>query len=249
MIALSDRPQVGDSAELQVTQFDSRLLTGRRMSKKPQRHRTEERSEPAPEAEGEADPFGLERLVFFSDAVFAIAITLLSIELRLPETDASLTNSELWQAILSIWPKYLAFVISFLVIGGLWIGHHRRFRHIKRYDRRLVFLNLLLLMAVAFVPFPTSLISDYGNRTATVFYAMVMILINAISATTWWYASRHDRLIDPQLSQSERRRQMLVPLLIGGVFALSIGLAFIDDDLAKYSWILAAFVIPLTRRL
>ena len=187
--------------------------------------------------------------MFFSDAVFAIAITLLSIEIRLPDTDASLTNAELWQAILSIWPKYLAYVISFLVIGGFWISHHRRFRLIKRYDRRLILLNLLLLMAIAFVPFPTSLISDYGNRTATIFYAIVMILINAISVTIWWYASHNNRLIDPQLSRKERRNQMLVPLLIGGVFALSIGLAFIDDDLAKYSWVLAAFVIPLSRRL
>jgi uncharacterized membrane protein len=108
---------------------------------------------------------------------------------------------------------------------------------------------LFLLMAIAFVPFPTSLISDYGNRTSTVFYAMVIILINVISAVMWWYAEHNDRLIDPKLSREERRHQMMISLLITGVFALSIGLAFINDDLAKFSWVLAAFTMPLSRRL
>jgi len=219
------------------------------MTRKSQRRAVEHQKESASVAAREKDSFGLERLVFFSDAVFAIAITLLSIEIRLPEMRGAVTNAELWQAILSIWPKYLAYVISFLVIGSFWIGHHRRFRLIIRYDRGLIFLNLFLLMAIAFVPFPTSLISDYGNRTATIFYAMVMVLINVISATIWWYAIHNDRLVDPQLSQKERRHQMMISLLITGVFALSIGLAFINEDLAKFSWVLAAFTNPLSRRL
>jgi len=219
------------------------------MARKSQRRTVERQRESTPPADSESDQIGLERLVFFSDAVFAIAITLLSIEIRLPDLGLYVTNAELWQAILSIWPKYLAYVISFLVIGSLWIGHHRRFRFIIRYDRTLIFLNLFLLMAIAFVPFPTSLISDYGNRTSTVFYAMVIILINVISAVMWWYAEHNDRLIDPKLSREERRHQMMISLLITGVFALSIGLAFINDDLAKFSWVLAAFTMPLSRRL
>ena len=190
--------------------------------------------------ENKDDQIGLERLIFFSDAVFAIAITLLSLEIRLPGPEGSLTNVELWQRLLAIWPKYLAYVISFLVIGLFWIGHHRKFRIIQRYDSNLLLLNLLLLMLIAFIPFPTSLISEYGNRTATIFYALVIILTGLLSAVLWWYASYGDRLIDPHLDHRRRQREILAPLFVIGVFLLSIALAFINDDLAKASWVLVA---------
>jgi uncharacterized membrane protein len=190
--------------------------------------------------ENEADQIGMERLIFFSDAVFAIAITLLSLEIRLPATDSAPTNGELSQLLLEIWPKYMAYVISFLVIGLFWIGHHRRFRIIQRYDRNLMLLNLLLLMVIAFVPFPTAVLSEYGNRAATIFYALVMILIGVLSACLWWYASYKDRLIDPGLDRRRRRREMLIPLWFIGVFLLSIALAYINVGLARLSWILLA---------
>ena len=88
------------------------------------------------------DQIGMERLIFFSDAVFAIAITLLTLEIRLPATDGSLTNAELLQSILAIGPKYIAYIISFLVIGLFWIGHHRKFQLIRKYDGTLMFFKL-----------------------------------------------------------------------------------------------------------
>ena len=191
-------------------------------------------------SEQNRDQIGLERLIFFSDAVFAIAITLLTLEIRLPASDSPLTNAELFQSILAIWPKYMAYIISFLVIGVIWIGHHRKFRMIQKYDGNLLLINLLLLMTIAFIPFPTSLISLYGNRTSTIFYASVMILASLLSVAIWWYASYKDRLIDPHLDQRQRRRETLGPLLTIGVFILSIGLAFIDPGLARISWVLIA---------
>ena len=195
----------------------------------------------------EANQIGMERLIFFSDAVFAIAITLLSLEIRLPETSSSLTNGELARLLLEIWPKYLAYVISFLVIGLFWIGHHRKFGHIQRYDANLMLLNLLWLMTIAFIPFPTSLISTYGNRTATIFYASVMILASALSVCTWMYAAHRDRLIDPALDAHERRREIEGPLIAIGIFLLSIGLTTIDENLARFSWILIAITGPTYR--
>ena len=196
---------------------------------------------PTPERDvPETDHFGLERLVFFSDAVFAIAITLLALEIHLPSA-AELSNDQLAQQLISIWPKYLSYIISFLVIGLFWMAHHRKFQLIKRYDNRLMTLNLLLLMSVAFIPFPTSVISEYGNRSATIFYALAILVTNALSILLWLYASRNHRLTggEPPLSQvnHETRRAIFV----SGVFILSIGLAFIDDNLAKLSWML---VIP-----
>jgi TMEM175 potassium channel family protein len=188
------------------------------------------------------DKLGLERIMFFSDAVFAIAITLLALEVSLPEIEGQVTNAQLLQNLLAIWPKYLGFVISFLVIGATWMGHHKKFGFINRYDRNLMMLNLLLLMFVAFLPFPTLVISEYGNRTATIFYALSVIMIGLMMALIWWYASSHHRLISPQVSQSQCRHEMQRTLVVPIVFGLSILIAFINDDLAKFSWLLVALV-------
>lgn len=194
-----------------------------------------------------ADELGLERLLFFSDAVFAIAITLLALDIRLPAESAGLTNDELFNQLLSIWPKYLSYIISFLVIGGFWISHHSRFRVITRYDQRLIFFNLLLLMAIAFVPFPTAVLSENGNRTSTIFYALTMLVAGLLSSLTWGYALWSNQLMPADLSQAQRRHRLLRSLIVPGIFVLSIGVAFIDADAAKYSWLLIALVGLLVR--
>jgi uncharacterized membrane protein len=190
------------------------------------------------------DHVGLERLIFFSDAVFAIAITLLALDIRLPAGVGALSNAQLLDQLLGSWRKYLAFVISFLAIGTFWVAHHRRFRFIKRYDRGLLMLNLLFLMVIAFVPFPTSVISESGNRTATIFYALTMTLAGLMLTAIWWYASRRNRLTDTQLDAPQRRRQWVGLLLTVALFVLSIGLAFLNEDLARLSWLL---VVPISR--
>ena len=196
---------------------------------------------------GEPDPVGLERLVFFSDAVFAIAITLLALDIRLPVTEGVVTNEELLRSLVAIWPKYLGYIVSFLVIGSFWISHHRKFRYIRRYDSNLLTINLVLLMSVAFIPFPTSVISEYGNQTATIFYAVSIVVVGLLSVALWWYASYHNRLIDTTMDSHRRRRETLAPLVTSAIFFASIGLALVDDDLAKISWVLIAVVQPFIR--
>ena len=186
------------------------------------------------------DKAGLERLVFFSDAVFAIAITLLALDIRLPVDANNLTDQQLYQSLTEIWPKYLSFIISFLVIGNFWIAHHRRYRMISRYDTRLLLLNILVLMSIAFIPFPTSILSENGNRTATIFYSLSIALTGLLSALLWWYASWKNRLLKSDFDPEISYRNLLSILTIPVVFLLSIGLAFINPDLAKFSWILTA---------
>ncbi len=195
----------------------------------------------------EAERIGMERLIFFSDAVFAIAITLLSLEIRLPAVEGSISNTQMVELLWSIWPKYLAYVISFLVIGLFWIGHHRKFSYIQRYDGNLLRLNLLLLMAIAFVPFPTTLLSEHGNRTATIFYALVMVVNSALSGCLWLYASYNNRLIDPNMGRDQRRRETIAPLLGIAVFLLSIGVAYLNVNLARLTWVLIAITQPIYR--
>lgn len=179
-------------------------------------------------------------MVFFSDAVFAIAITLLVLEIHLPETEGLLTDGQLRDALVGLGHQYLGYILSFLVIGVFWIGHHRRYRFIRHYDGMLLFLNLLLLMIVAFLPFPSALISRYPGATATIFYAGVMVAAGVVSLLIWGYASRGHRLIDPELSGRVIRREYLALLATPLVFLASIGIALIDPDLAKFFWILVA---------
>jgi uncharacterized membrane protein len=201
------------------------------MKKKQSPHLQEQHSE-------QTDELGLERIVFFSDAVFAIAITLLALEIRLPESETVLTDSQLLQQLGGMWQRYLGYFLSFMVIGVFWMAHHRKFRLIKRYDNRLMLLNIVLLMVIAFIPFPTSLISEYPGSVPTSVYAGTMIVGELLFLFIWWYASYNNRLIDPHLDARQRRRQFVGPIATGVVFLASIGVAFLDPTLAKFSWIL-----------
>lgn len=189
---------------------------------------------------------GLERLIFFSDAVFAIAITLLALEIRLPAGANPHDNAGLLAALLALWPKYLSYTISFLVIGLYWMGHHRMFRHIVRYDRRLLFLNLLLLLIIGFVPFPTALLGEYTYAAATICYALTMLVVGLLSAALWWYATgAGGRLLAQPLSAAQLWRSRGRTLVAPAVFLLSIGLAGVGSDLARLTWLLIAPLLLL----
>src|ERR671930_1895198 len=140
------------------------------------------------------------RLVAFSDAVFAISITLLVLEIRPP---ADYTN--LLHGLLALWPSYLAYAVTFLFIGQVWANHHVMFDHIRVADRVILLLNTLLLMAVAFLPFATSVLAGalhdgHGERTAVVFYNLAFDVTALTFNAVWQYASRHRLLretLDP----------------------------------------------------
>jgi uncharacterized membrane protein len=190
---------------------------------------------------------GMERIVFFSDAVFAIAITLLALEIRLPEDIAHAGNQELLQNLFSIWPKYLGYFIGFLSIGNFWVIHHRQYQYIERYDTRLMFINLLVLMAVAFIPFSTSVISVNGNRTATILYALNASLVGILSTLLWIYASHKRRLVLPHMEFAMVRRGVIRNLIAPAIFLFSIGLSYLNPDLAKFSWIMIAPAVLLIK--
>ncbi len=134
------------------------------------------------------------RLVAFSDAVFAITITLLVLEIRPP---ADYTN--LLHGLLDLWPSYLAYAVTFLFIGQVWANHHVMFDHIEGADRAVLLLNTLLLMVVAFLPFATSVLAGalregHGERTAVLFYGIAFDLTALTFNGVWGYARRHNLL-------------------------------------------------------
>jgi uncharacterized membrane protein len=129
----------------------------------------------------------LGRLEAFSDGVFAIAITLLVLEIPVPHVE----RGRLSDALLDQWPVYAAYVVSFAIIGIIWINHHAVFGSIERVDRGLLFLNLNLLLWVALIPWPTSLLAEYmqaggsDERAAALVYASTMTLMGASFGGLW----------------------------------------------------------------
>ena len=130
----------------------------------------------------------LERLVFFSDAVFAIAITLLVIDIPVPHLPRTATDAEFLHAVARLSPNIIGYAIGFAVIGAFWAGHHRSFMLARRYDSRLLVPNLLLLGLVAFMPFSTAFVSAHmGMRIPTAFYCATML---ALSLANIWVVRR-----------------------------------------------------------
>ena len=132
------------------------------------------------------------RIEAFSDGIFAIAITLLILDLRAPEAKSS---HELWQKLGDLWPGYIAYLMSFTIIGIMWMNHHMIFKHIQRVDYRLTMFNVLLMMTIAFLPFPTGVlahnIADPGTCVAaTVFYSAAMLVTSIPYAFLWMHAVR-----------------------------------------------------------
>jgi uncharacterized membrane protein len=184
----------------------------------------------------------IERLVFFSDAVFAIAITILVLDIRLPAGANAAGSRELLLSLAGLWPEYLAFFISFWVIGLSWISHHRKFLYIQRIDYQLLTLNLLMLMIIAFIPFPTAVMSENVSFTATAFYALTMIMACLSGLILWLHAARNHRLVDSSLDRRQIWREASVPLATIAIFTLSMGVAVLDAGLARIFWVL---VFPL----
>lgn len=184
----------------------------------------------------ETGPSALDRVVFFSDAVFAIAITLLI----LPLTEVPLDAGYLVSQLLALWPKLLSFLISFVVIGLYWLAHHRAFHYIVRVDRRFLMLNGLVLLCVAFLPFPTSVLGEHGNTTAAVvLYAASMSALGLSMTTLWRYASRGRRLVSEELDARTMRYVRLRSLIVPALYLPSIPVAFVSPYGATARWLLS----------
>ncbi len=181
---------------------------------------------------------GTERLVAFSDGVFAVAITLLVLDVRLPDLPAPVSNAALTTALVSILPKIGGYVLSFLVVGEFWYLHHLRFRYIHRCDTVLIWLNLLLLLTVSFVPFASAVLSQYGNATSHALYDGTMALTALLSAALWGYAIAGDRLVRPGLDPLIRHRGLAGSLQVAGVFILSGVVVVFSVHGARWVWLL-----------
>ena len=195
------------------------------------------------------DHWGTGRMEAFSDGVFAIAITLLILEISVPET----AFEDLWNGIAHQWPSYLAYVTSFLTIGGIWAAHHGIFRRLAYANQRLMLLNLVLLMAVSFLPFPTKLmaeaIHDEGAaRTAVIFYGGTLLVISLLLSALWGSVTLDRHVLRPEVGDEEIKAIALATTPSIGFYVAIIALAFIAPRVAIFGYLVIAIVALLRMR-
>ena len=176
------------------------------------------------------------RLEAFSDGVFAVAITLLVLNIKIPGIDLSPSNlpddTHVWQALLDEWPMLAAYATSFATIGVMWLNHHRLFVHIKHTNTVLMLLNLLLLLIIVFIPVPTALVAEYLVRpdlhAAALFYSGTNVILASCFNLLWRYASYHNRLLsknaDTRAVAAISQQYLFGPLL----YLVAFGLAWIS---------------------
>jgi uncharacterized membrane protein len=179
------------------------------------------------------------RLEAFSDGVFAVAITLLVLTIKIPGIDVPAghlpNDAQLWPMLLNEWPMLVAYTTSFATIGVMWINHHRLYTHIKRTNTMLLLLNLLLLLVIVFIPVPTALVAQYlvrpDQHVAALLYTGTSVILALCFNLLWRYASYHNRLLgknaDPRAVRAISIQYWFGPLpyLVAFILALFSTLA------------------------
>jgi uncharacterized membrane protein len=203
--------------------------------------------EPSPQPARRALQTG--RLEALSDGVFAIAITLLVLDIAVPAH----AGSDLLRAVGAQWPSYLAYTVSFSTIGALWLGHNAISEYLDRADAAFIRLNLLLLLLVAFLPFPTRLFADYigedrPERVAATIYGVTLLVSSTLLWVLWRYAV-HARLVRPDTADEEVEllTQRLTPGLGGYIVLIAVGLFIPIIAVIGYLAIALFYVIPFRR--
>ncbi len=191
--------------------------------------------------------FNFDRTVSYSDAVIAIAMTLLALDLPLPEGE---TNAEVWRSfVANLDDGYLAFITSFLVIALFWVQHHLFFQRIAKLNTSLVVFNLLSLLTIVLVPFATRVLPSQGRFTiGPVLYSCVMLLWG-LSFVLMVRAAEHGRLWREGVPASTATDIIVGTCASLSMFAVSIPLAFLDPQLAQYSWLLIPVVARIVGRM
>jgi len=184
----------------------------------------------------EKGDFQLERLILFSDAVFAIAITLLVIELKVPELEKeNFTDAALLHELKHLVPRFMGFIISFAIIGIYWSIHHRLFGFVHKYSTRLIFLNMLFLFTIVLMPFSTGLFGEYSRPSAIHMFTPFAFYVGNIAMTgfsnylLWRYACEPSNGIaegfpDREYVKNAKRRSLVVPIVF--LIALIVSIKF-----------------------
>lgn len=199
--------------------------------------------------------FQLERMILFSDAVFAIAITLLVIEIKVPEIHEEISDKALSLSLVHLVPKFLGFLISFLLIGLYWTVHHRMFGYVTDYNNRLLWLNLFFLFFIVLMPFSTGFYSEYAGsdlfrkqlKVPMTFYVLNFFGAGIMNYVMWKYISNPKYKltsppIDPLILKQAKARSLIVPI----VFLLMLPVAYLVNVIVA---VYIPILIPVVMRI
>ena len=196
--------------------------------------------------------FQLERMILFSDAVFAIAITLLVIEIKIPEvhstTEHPLKEEVIIQKLAELIPKFIGFIVSFILIGQYWIVHHRMFSFVINFTDRLIWLNILFLFAIALMPFSTGFYSEYvlrGVVTPVIFYTANIALLGLANFLMWRYLSNQKNNLTENLTPALARYFSLRALTVPTIFVIFSFVYLYKPMIAFFIPILIPFIMRL----
>ncbi len=192
----------------------------------------------------------VERVISFSDAVFAFAITLMALSIDIPDLPTHLTQSELLDKLYDLYPQFESYVISFAVIAIFWVSYHQVFNHIKGSHITMVYLNLLFLLLITLLSLSTSLVINYGTyQIPYIIYCFIVIMTSSLLATIWWHATRNKGLVDKNLHPFFIKGVLVNLMSIPIVFTISIIISFVNLDIAEYFWLVIALLnIAIKRR-
>lgn len=189
----------------------------------------------------EVPHFSTDRLKTLTDGVIAIVITLLVLELSVPVVKQLPDSQGLWPEVKHLWREYLAYVVSFFIVGLLWLYHHNVFRHIKAADGRLLLLNMMYLLAVSIMPFSSALVAKNSDeRLAAIIYGASLFLAAASMAAIFAYASFRRRLVDENMTEEFIRRENLTAVAVTVLLAIAALLGIIA---AVYTYVILGFVV------
>lgn len=184
-----------------------------------------------------------EHVVSFGDAIFAFAITFMTLSIDIPDLPANLTESQLLSRLYDMYPQVESYIISFAVIAIFWVSYHQVFNFIKESHISMVYLNLLFLLFITFLSVTTSLVINYGSyQIPYLLYCILVIMTSSLLALIWWFGTKDYRLIDKNVHPLLIRGLMVNLLLVPFVFAISILVSFFDLDIAQYFWLI---IVPL----
>jgi len=193
--------------------------------------------------------FQLERLILFSDAVFAIAITLLVIEIKIPEIhEKPITDNAVLHKLAELIPKFVGFLVSFLLIGQYWIVHHRMFSFVINFTDRLIWLNILFLFAIALMPFSTGFYSEYvlrGVVTPVIFYTANIALLGLANFLMWRYLSNQKNNLTENLTPALAKYFSLRALTVPTIFVIFSFVYLYNPTIAFFIPMLIPFIMRL----
>ena len=189
------------------------------------------------------------RIEAFSDGVFAIAITLLVLDIRVPVSEFD----NLWRGIVHEWPAYLGYATSFLTIGGIWLAHHGIFRRLLYANDLVMRINLLLLMAVSFLPYPTRLVAETirnedAERAAVIFYGLSLLAISSLFGSLWGGISRDRELLKPEVTDEEVNAILVAATPSIGFYVGVTALAIVAPRVAAFGYLVIAVLSVLRAR-